>query len=384
MEAHRDSSSRRDLLGYGARDCRGKTSGRCPIARCMPDPSVPARRTLTQRSGRGAGRRLRRVISVSASDRVFGRRHNNDASAPLHRQRRASKSARAASRAWLFGVTVAAQGTSSTPQICAGLAGVVGLSCVVISTSYAQSFGLRSGPLPFDYPWAAIGTFVATGMLLMLAIMLQPRLFWPLLIVTSTVTGGMFVLGFSIFDEWLAGCIVLGAVPPILRGAVPLRKGGLHSPGVVVFLFFASYMCMQAIVGAIAYGPKALRFVLLYAVVFLMSLLLAMYQFPLPNPRTVSLLVGSSACVYFALYMLHGLFFLDFLSLVVFREMEGIGGAGTAYAAFPIAVAVPAALLMLRNEHGLLRVLAIVTLALAIAVGILAQSRGAVLALGAC
>jgi hypothetical protein len=280
-------------------------------------------------------------------------------------------------------MTIPRRGHWSAARLFVGCAIATGLACIAISAGHARSFGLREGPLPFQYPWAALLSFVATGTLLTLAVMARPRLFWPLMIVATIATGGMFVLGFPIFDEWLAGSIVLGALLAALRGAVPGRPEGTRAPAVIVFLLFAAYALMQATVGAVAQNPKAFRFVLLYGTVFVAALLLATYRFPMPPPRTISLLIAGSGCAYFALYVAHGLFFSDFLMLLVFAEMEGIGGAGTAYAAFPTVVVMPAALLVLRNENGVRRWLGAVTLGLAIAVALLSQSRAAVLALAA-
>jgi hypothetical protein len=280
-------------------------------------------------------------------------------------------------------MTIRRRGTWSAAYLLVGTAVAAGLTCIATSADYARSFRLREGPLPFEYPLAALISFVATGMLLTLAVMARPRLFWPLMIVATTATGGMFVLGFPIFDEWLAGCIVLGALLAVLQGVVPVRSENPRAPAVIVFLLFAGYALMQATIGALAHNPKAIRFVLLYGTVLLTALLVATHRFPMPSARTISLLVAGSGCVYFALYVIHGLVFSDFLALLVFAEMEGIGGAGTAYAAFPAVVAVPAAMLVLRDESGVRRFLAIVTLGFAITAALLSQSRAAVLALAA-
>lgn len=249
----------------------------------------------------------------------------------------------------------------------------VGLISIFLSSNYARGFGLRQGPLPFEYPLGAIAAFIITGILLMVAVMLRPSLFWPLLIATATATSGMFVLGFPIFDEWLAGCIAIGGATAAMNGHVPPLAHRVQRLWIPLFLLFILYLLLQSIVGLLLYqNLKAVRFILIFVVVFSIALLLSNYRFPQPTSRSISLIVAASGATYLILYILHGFLFRD---LVYVYNMDGVGGAGAAYALFPVVVAVPAAILLLHYESGRLRLLAWLTIVLACLVSILGDSR---------
>ena len=258
-----------------------------------------------------------------------------------------------------------------------------GLAAIYLSSNFAQDFALREGPLLLGYPPTAIAAFVATGMLLMIAVMVRPELFWPLLVVTATGTGAMFVLGIPIFDEWLAACVTLGAAAAVVRGSISLRPGGLRRWWVWVFIALSVYLVGESVRGLVLYhNPKALRPMLDAVVVLSICVLLARYTFPQPPGWRITTLVAVSGTVYLALYLLHG---IVFHSQVYGRSLlEGIGGAERAFAAFPLAVTIPAAILLLRFGRGWQWALALCTLVLAIVVSFLAGSRAGILATIIC
>ena len=262
------------------------------------------------------------------------------------------------------------------PVACAVGAGLV---AVFLSSNYAQHFPLREGPLPFRYPHAAIAAFIATGVFLMVAVVVRSDLFWPLLVGTAVITGGMFVLGFPIFDEWLAGCLTLGAAAAVVRGSVPRRAGNLPQWWVWLFIGLSLYFIAEGVRGLLLYhNLKAVRPILDAVIICSVGALLARYEFPWPPGRRITLLLAASGAAYLALYLLHGAVFHRLV--FGYRVLEGIGGAERAYATFPLAVAVPAAILLLRFDRGWRRLLGLLAIVLATEVSLLSGSRAAILA----
>ncbi len=258
-----------------------------------------------------------------------------------------------------------------------------GLAAIYLSSSFAHGFALREGPLFFGYPPGAIAAFIATGILLMLAVTLRVDFFVPLLVGTATITGAMFVLGAPILDEWLAACLTLGAAAAAARGSIPLRTDGARRWWVWLFVLMSLYLAGEAVRGLLLYhNPKAARPMLDAMMVFGICVLLARYKFPELSSQGVTTLVTASGAGYLTLYLLHGMVFRGQVYGV--SLLEGIGGAERAFATFPLAVTIPAAILLLRFTRGWHWALAWLTLVLAVATSFLAGSRAGMLATIIC
>jgi len=267
-----------------------------------------------------------------------------------------------------------------------GKAGVFALRCAMVfglATIYFSSeYIARAGPdtilLPWQFPRTAINLFIATGIMLMVSILLKPLMLWPVVVGTAIFTSGVSVLGFSIFDEWLVGWIVVGGMFAVAIGRVPKRRGRIHKEWVVLFLVFSLYLLIMSVVGFFLYGnPKAVRFTMVFGVVLVLGYLLAKYEFPCPDARRITLLIGGVGLVFYVVYIIHSLVFFPAVKFSVF---EGIGFVGTGNEAAPAIVAVPAAFILIARERGWRKLLGYVVLCLCFLMAALADSRAGMVA----
>jgi len=249
-----------------------------------------------------------------------------------------------------------------------------GIASIFLSTYYLGNFPIFTVVLPWEFPLWAQFPFFATGILLFGTVLLDPSVFWPVLVGTSIFASGPLVLRFSILDEWLVGCLVLGAFAAVVVGSVPRRKPPLHRGWVSLFLGFGTYLFIMSVVGFLAYAnPKALRFSALFLVIVILGYLLARYDFPVPQPERITLLVATVGLVYFTLYVVHGVVFYS--HVVVTAMWEGMGYAGAAGQTAPGIAAVPAALILIARERGRRKALGWAVLILALLVSCLADTR---------
>lgn len=251
-----------------------------------------------------------------------------------------------------------------------------GVASIFLSMYYLADFPVLTVVLPWQFPlWAQFPVF-ATGILLFATVLLNPSVFWPVLVATSIFSAGPLVLRFAIFDEWLVGCLVSGAFAAVAVGSVPRRKPPLHRAWVSLFLGFGGYLFVMSVVGFVAYdNPKALRFSALFLVIVILGYLLARYDFPVPQPERITLLVATVGLAYFALYVVHG---VVFYSAVVIQMWEGMGWAGAGNQIAPGIAAVPAALILIGRERGRRKALGWAVLILALSVSYLADARSGI------
>ncbi|GEM_PF-4659486 len=260
---------------------------------------------------------------------------------------------------------------------CVAAAAGVGLLTIFLSSRYAEGFPLRAGPLLVHYPPGALAAFVITGILLMGAVAVQPSLFWPLIVGTAVITGGMFVLGSPIFDEWLAACLVVGAAVGAVWKRMPSRDPAERRAWVWMFVLWLAYLVAEGVRGLATYhNVKATRSILDSVVLLGAVALLARYRFPRPSRVWTTLILTACGAAYVGLYLLHGVVFPDLAyGRLIF---EGIGGAGKAFATFPVAVAVPAALLLMQADSRPMRALGWCTVIVVWVLVILSASRSGI------
>ena len=252
--------------------------------------------------------------------------------------------------------------------------GISGIMTVFLSTGYLEQFPHGTVVLPWSFPKECILFFILSGVLLFLGIITMPKRFWGVLVATSVLTGGMFVLRYPIFDEWLVGWIVLGGLVAALRGSIPNRSNlGVHGPWVFLFLTLCFYLTILSFLGFFIWeNPKALRFVMLFGMLFALGFLLSKYDFPLLNPKEITLLIVRISFLYYLIYIVHG---LVFPKLIYVNIMEGIGGAGSGYHNVIGVVAAPASLILI-GKYKESKFLGWIVLFLGLLVSALADSRG--------
>lgn len=255
---------------------------------------------------------------------------------------------------------------------------VSGLAAIFFSTEYLSRFPHGEVIFPWQFPAQAVLTFGATGIFLMVYVLQRPERFWHVLIGTAAMTGGIFVLRFPIFDEWLVGSITVGGMAAAMIGGVPRRRDRSHRLWVMGFLALSLYMAIMSVVGAIVWeNPKAVRFLLTFVVVFIVGYLLANYDFPRPAPAEITVLLAGIGLAYYLLYIVHG---LVFYSSVKTSILEGIGFASSGYQTAIGIVAVPAAIILICEKRGNRRGLGWTVLIMGLVVTALSDSRGGILA----
>ena len=112
-------------------------------------------------------------------------------------------------------------GTAQPVLIAAVIAGV---ASILLSTKYLSLFPYGEVIFPWQFPISVLVPVFATGFLLFLYVLLSPAMFWETLMATALLTAGMFVLRFSIFDEWLVGWIAFGGVVAASNGSIRPRR----------------------------------------------------------------------------------------------------------------------------------------------------------------
>lgn len=266
------------------------------------------------------------------------------------------------------------------PELVLAGALLSGVAGILLSTKYLSRFPFGEIVFPWQFPIWVLAPVAATGFLLFACIILRPAMFWPVLVGTTVLTAGMFVLRFSILDEWLIGCIVLGGMMAAAAGFVPRRKRVVQRGWVFSFLALCSHLFLLTFVGLFVYGNlKAIRFSMTFLVVLVLGFLLAKYDFPLLDTQRITLLVAGTSLAYYVLYMVHGLAFKE--SVSVENIIWGIGFAGAGNISVVGIVGVPAAFILIGRERGWRQALGWAVLIMALLVTALGDSRGGMLLL---
>jgi len=207
---------------------------------------------------------------------------------------------------------------------------------------------------------------------------LKPRLFWPILIFVAVGTAGLMVQGYCLIDEYFSGCILLGGMLAILVRAVSLRKDqgdGLDYLHRWVFLLMVIYMLIESLRGVLLWGDwRIIRWIIYYTMLGIVVFIASKRAFPFPDVKKLSLIVSKSAFLFFGLYLAYGLFSEKFRGVSRF-SMQGIEWSGSAYAMFPLVVAMPASIMLLKDNVRIHRWVGWASLGIAIISALFYDSR---------
>lgn len=212
----------------------------------------------------------------------------------------------------------------------------------------------------------------------------RPRLAWVSLISGSIITTGLMPLGFTIVDELIIGSILSGCLIRIfLSRETRLRidpdpVARLH---LIFFTFLIGYLIFQSTRGMIILSsPRKIRWVLFFAMVGLLPILLNTRGFILPsrNQTITSILV--STLVYQLIYVHTGIFAEHILGLTRW-DLQLTWWGTSAYTMLPVSVAVPAVLLSMRDTSSNTRFLGYMTLLAIIISAFYYDSRVAILSI---
>ena len=196
------------------------------------------------------------------------------------------------------------------------------------------------------------------GLIILVVVALRPKLFWSLLIIITVGTVGLMVPQYNLclVDEFLIACLLFGSLLAILMGAIRFRRrqedvwDQLHRR---IFLLFIGYMIIQSFRGMLLWDDlRVSRWIVYYLMLGMLAFIISRSDLPAPKTKEMSLVILSSALVYFIAYLTHGLYNQIVRGLSYARlDIQGVEWAGPAYAVFSLVIAVPATIFLLK-EYG--------------------------------
>lgn len=232
----------------------------------------------------------------------------------------------------------------------------------------------------FQASWK-LWLFIFLGAGIIWVIVLRPKKFWPILIVGSIGTGGLLIQGYGIVDEFLLTALLLGGfIATSLRDA-KIEVRSFSSFHQFVFLTFMLYLSFQSIRGAFVLGDwRVLRFSIFFTSLASLMLFRCSAIFPLPPPQKTVKLIAWSSLIYLAAYVGNGLY-SEIIRGVSRFENQGIDWGGSVYSLFPLVVAIPTAILLLKEHIWTKKLLGIIILCTAAIAGGYYDSRISLVAL---
>lgn len=204
----------------------------------------------------------------------------------------------------------------------------------------------------------------------------SPRSFWHVL-AAGTIIGNLpRVSGYIVADELLLGAVVLGAL-----GVLAVRKSAAvmsarQQVHFALFVVLAAYLVIEAVRGMFITGEsRVVRWIALYALLALAAYVAMRPEFRPRSARGLGITVLWSAMVMFGVYMLQGAYFDQITSGHGRFLSQDQFVSGSAYATFPMIIAAPAAIILMRDPSLRVRALAWVTLLLIAGVAFYFDSR---------
>lgn len=203
------------------------------------------------------------------------------------------------------------------------------------------------------------------------------KLLWPLLIVSSISAAGLMLQGYTVLDEFYLACIILGSlVSTKAKKTDGEQKFGTDRMHRFVFLLLIAYMLVQCFYGMfVLESPRKLRWVVYFLMLGAITLILTDKKTVVPSVRNLALLITVTALIYLCVYIGYGIFFellgINRFDLQYAQIMKGVDVGAiaiwgtTAYALFPVAVAMPAIFILLKDKASKFRRIAWITLTVA-------------------
>ncbi len=217
---------------------------------------------------------------------------------------------------------------------------------------------------------------LACGLVVTIAVALRPRAFWPLLVALAILGNLPKIKGYNIADEILFYSALLGGLAAITvskRQGQVREKIDLHS---IAFVAWMGYLIIQAVRGGLATDDsRVIRWVFLYGALLLGTFVMPMPHFRFNDIRKMYTAILIATLVGFVVYFAQGFYFegqFEFHGRYLSQDQYV---AGSATAVFPILVALPAAILVFRENAPMLRMLAWSTLIMTVIVAWYFDSR---------
>lgn len=225
---------------------------------------------------------------------------------------------------------------------------------------------------------------VLVGFAIVARISAKPQLFWPILIVGSIITTGIMFLGrFTWLDEYLVACVILGSLAS--GGGQRVIVDNLERLHRFVFTLLIIYFVIECFRGIIVlYSPRKIRWVVFYVMLGILITILRKKKHIVPSVREMSFLVTVGSLVYFGSYLGTGVISeLLGISKSAYEYWSSIGAplkwGSSAYSMFPIAIAMPAALIIIKDKSRAFRRLGWITLIVLVFTAIYFDSRVSIL-----
>lgn len=207
-------------------------------------------------------------------------------------------------------------------------------------------------------------------------IALRPRMFWPWLVASAIMGNLLRMKGYILADEILLGGVVIGGLMVVavmkVRGQ-GLARLELHT---LVFLLWMGYLTIQTARGVAVTGDtRVVRWAYLYGNLALGVYLMSKSNFQVRSIRSILIVAVLSTLVVFGVYLAQGLYFQRALGPYGRFLSQDQYVAGPAYAVFPIVIALPSAILLLRDPSRKVRLLAWATFPVTMAVAYYFDTR---------
>ncbi len=187
------------------------------------------------------------------------------------------------------------------------------------------------------------------GLIIIAMVVLKPKLFWPILIFVLVGTAGLMIRGYCFTDEYVVGCLLLGALI-VLAKRKKINFPKIHFAHRWVFLLLIVYMVLQSFYGLVLWQDwRITRWILYYGMLGMLLFVIPKKDFPVPHPKQIALIITGSALFYFSSYLIYGLFCENVRGIGRFA-MQGAEWSGSAYAVFPLVIAIPAAIILLNQR----------------------------------
>lgn len=200
--------------------------------------------------------------------------------------------------------------------------------------------------------------YIIIGFILFFIVALRPKYFWQFLLAITVGAAGLIMMprttySICLVDEYLTACIVLGVLLAMSVGAVHFKKNRenigdqLHK---WLFFFLVSYMFFQSIRGFLLWQDITLiRWVIYYLVLGMVAFIISKTDLPVPSMKKTLLTILWSALAFFTSYLAFGVYSEYVRGLPYYRlDVQGTEMSGPGYAVFPLVIAIPAAIFVLK------------------------------------
>lgn len=209
------------------------------------------------------------------------------------------------------------------------------------------------------YTWIQI----AVAFVFLFCVLFKPKTFWPLIIIGSIIGQGPRFVGYGFYDEFLVGCVVIGALIRIFILSPKRNDNVPPTQQRAIYYLWIGYMIIESIIGMVVNDDlRIARWIIFYGLLGILPLIFYHYddEFPFPSLRSALTIVAVTTIIYYIAYLAIGLVYdALFPHGRIYSQylLTGFIWQGTAIAAYPALLATPIALMMFGYEHSFKKIL---------------------------